>query len=734
MKKLSILMLTIVAFPSYGQSLMSTFSQYQSSLKAQASPGTPGSNPSEVKPSSQVESSSVKKCVGENDQTSMPLNYLTSLLLEQDAKLDLLHDPRAGTLTVTAPDMVGNCSSMLEWNMKRPPIQDKKAYALEVTFKKGVNCDDTGCEYEYARVEKGVFKQNEKQKFKPTLAGFEECMKKSGVIVDGKVVPESIYPLPVKERFTKVEESGQVLFLSHGPQTSLIKAKYGKFEYQDGCDYYEAAHPDIKSLLTYEDAERIRLQAEADKLKECKLDEYSKLVTFIEQHRDFADQLITKLNGDLAQIAKKSAENIEKGKYTDEDLKIIADFERYVVKPKVDEAIALYEQMEELEGDAKKAKQEELKKVLADLTAYRNKPYFVALHVNKLLADAKFEEAKTLNGLLLTLDSYKNLGSKQNNVVITPDVAKMKVIEGNRLFAEAVAEKMEEYEFKTGQQTGKADGYARLAKTLRKNIETRTKNYNQANMEEAATFMTPNGHCNKYWVNAQKCRAAAEETIKDNLAKLEFFNGVDAKRAAEYEALAKKWGDLEAEGRRYVAKQNGEEAPVEEPKKEEPEDTTTPSRTDPGIYTFDFNQQQQGQQGQMNPQMLAQYQQQMQMQQQGQAQMTPGMYQYPTNPFAQNNMFQQQNPFGYQQQSFLGQQAYPYNGMQAQGGYQFAWGGGAQQQQYGQYPQQQMPFGQYPLQQPNGFAPQQPMYPQQPGYWANPMQSQQYAYPSYGRF
>jgi hypothetical protein len=50
----------------------------------------------------------------------LPLAYVTSLIQQKNAALDITHDPRSGTLTIAAEDMIGNCSSMLEWKLKQP--------------------------------------------------------------------------------------------------------------------------------------------------------------------------------------------------------------------------------------------------------------------------------------------------------------------------------------------------------------------------------------------------------------------------------------------------------------------------------------------------------------------------------------------------------------------------------------------------------------------------------------
>lgn len=733
MKKLPILMLSLMTLPVYAQSMLSTLNSHQDSLKTPESnsTGTNGSGSStnsntgpDVKPSTETISSSSAKCE-ESDQTSLPLAYVTSLIQQKNASLDITHDPRSGSLTVSAEDMIGNCSSMLEWKLKQPEILGKKSYAVEVKIKEGQECAADGCSYKVTKVENGEFKAHEVMKFKPTLKGFEECLQKSGVVVGGKVVASAIYPAPVKEKFSGLDHSGQLLFLSHGPSSPIVKAKYGKFEHIVGCDHYELAHPQVKNLLTLADSEKERLDAEAAKLKECKVDEYGKLADFIEKYENYSSELGDIRDRLILEAAKKSALAIAEGKYTDDDLKVLADFERYMVNPKVELAKALYDEALELEGDSKKAKQEELKAVLAQISALNQKPYFIALHTQKLIQDGRFEEAEKLNSFKLVLENHQRLGAKQDNVLITPGVAAQRVAAGKAAFAATITSERERYEIRTGQSSGKAQYYANLAARMRANIQLRTQNFTAEIQLEYQRVQQPNGYCYKYWRNAQKCIQETAERIQELQALAQHYNKIDAERAVEYDAQSKDYADLEAQGRRYIAAQNGEEVPADVPVVAAPIDTTVPTArpqdtqgSQQGVYTFDFQGGQQGgQQG------VPQYQQQ--------AAMSPNGYQYPVNPYQQQNMFQQQQPpwmQPQQQNPWMGQQAYGMQGQmgmgyQPQGAYNFSYNGGMQ----GQMGYQQQPYGYQQQQSPYGYQQQQGA-----GYWNQPNQAYN-QYSVYGR-
>ena len=720
MKKFAAVILATLTLPVYAQRFMGALSDYQQTLEptSQGSGGSvsPGSSSSSSTPRPEVQqggqSSSSTQACEENDQTSMPLKYLTNLILQKDADLKINHDPRSASLAITSGDMIGNCSSMLEWKLKQPTIKDKKAYALEIRFKKDDSCTDAGCTYAVTKLENGVAKIMDKKDtvFKPTLEGFEACLEKSGVMVDGKVVRSAIYTKPINEKFSNLNESGSLYVVSHGLASEQIKAKYGKFDPIDRCDHYEEAHPQIKSLLTYQDAEKIRLDAEAEKLKECTINEYYKVADFLEKYESYNSQLAEVRDRLIMESAKKSAELILKGEYKDDDLKVLGDFDKYVVQPKVEYAVALYHEMIELEGDAKVAKQEELKKVLAEISALKQKPYFTAAHTQRLLKDGKFEDAEKLNTMVLMLDSHQRLGAKENNIVITPAYARTKVTQGIQAFSTYLVGEREKYEIRTGQVSGQSQTYAQLASRMRQNIQARNENFSVEIQGEYARMQQPNGYCYKYWRNAQKCIQDSMERIQELQMLLQHYNKIDTERAAEYDQKAKDYKALEDEGGRYIAAQNGTPVPETSNQPQRPTDTTAaPSRPadaqtqpgqQPGVYNFQFNggQQQQPQQG------MAQ------------------LYQTPTNPYMQQNMYmQQQNPYMMQQQyqsPYMGQQAYGYSGqfgvqgyagaqtgfMQqgyGQNSYSFNFNGGQQQpmyqtQQYPQYGyQQNMMYGGY---------------------------------------
>ncbi len=717
MKKISFFILLILPFPLYAQRLLGTLSEHQDSLQTESK--STSTESVAVTSSTVAKSLTSGKCE-ENDQTSLPLAYILSLIQDPNPKLDIIHDARSGTLSVSGGDMISNCSNMLDWNLRQEVSDGKKTYAVEVKFKKPEGCTDQGCVYKVAKIANKTFDKYEDMTFQPTLKGFEECLEKSGAVVNNEVIKneegKAVFTYPISPKFPGAKDSGELLFVSHGPATGMIKAKYDKFVEIRGCDSYEKISPDGASLLSYEDENRSRLDLEANKLKDCSIDEYYKVADFLEKYESYASELGDVRDRLILEAAKTSAKAITDKKYTDEDLKVMADFDKYIVEEKVNQANALYNETLTLEGDAKKAKQAELKAALKEIVALNSKPYFLQSHLDILVADGRFDEAEQLHTMKLNLVYHARLGAKEGGVVLTPDLATVRILQDKDSYAGEMAIEKENYSIRTGETTGLSDAFAAQASSMRKNIEIRTANYTSELQSEYARMQAPSGYCYAYFRNTQKCIQDSMERIQELQREMIAFNKVDAERAAEYDEKAAKYAEMEKEGRRYIAAQNGEAIPEEDEGSEEVVDNTAPSkREDLPVYTFDFNQSQQ----QVQQQPITPYTNQNMFQ----PQVNPYQYQpqsaysqYPQyqNPYAQTQQYQQ--PWLAQStwnQANSGYNPYMLSGASQgsmNGGYNFSWNGGGQSSSmYGQ----------------QGYYPQQSQ--QQSGYWQQP-------YSAYGNY
>lgn len=661
MKNKYLIILALLSSPLYGQGLLGSLKDYQTTLTP---PSPDKESPPAVRSQGETSSETNGRCE-ENDQTSMPLAFATSLILDGNPKFNIDYNPRTGKMSVSADSMISNCSSMVEWKLKDQEIKGEKAYVVEAKFREGEKCSEGKCTYKVAKVTNGEFDKYEEMSFPATLKGYEACLQASGVIKEGKVDQKAIYAAPMKETFSDVTDTAKLLFVSHGPQSAMIKAKYDNFELINRCDHYEAIHPDIKQLLSYQDETRLKLDEEANKLKDCGVDEYGKLIGFIERYEEY-DSVLGNIRDELIlEAAKKSAKNIESGKYTEEDLKVLLDFEKYIVEPKIQHAVRLYQQMEYLEGDAKRAKQDELKVVLNELKSLNNKPYFQAAHTQKLMSDGQFEVAEQMNGIKISLDTYSRLGSKQNNLMITPDVARMQLVRAKDEFVKASVIEQERYQVKTGQITGQSDYYLSLSRKLQNSVKVRTQNF-QAEMQDEYARIQPGGYCYAYFRNTQKCIQDSLERIQELQNLLAHYNKIDAERIAEYEEKAADYGKMEAQGRSHVARLNGEEVEAEPVRTAEIDTTRAPARenSEPQAVRADLSGG--GNTEQMAFQMMQMYQAQMQPQMQGQ--MNGQWWGQQGQMNGQQMMVGGQNPYMAGQNPYGSNQGYWSNPYQA---YQF---------------------------------------------------------------
>jgi hypothetical protein len=224
----------------------------------------------------------------------------------------------------------------------------------------------------------------------------------------------------------------------------------------------------------------------------------------------------------------------------------------------------IYKEMNLLkEEGARKEKQLELNKVLSEITSYGRAPYFLNNHIIKLISDAKFDEARILNSLRLDVVNHQRLGAKEQNVIITPEVASSKILIAESRFEENLDKEREMHEYRTGQSSGKFNYYADLVKRMTQNIQVRTENYRNEIASEMQRMQPPMGQCFRYFRNTPKCVAESAERIRKLQLSLQQYNSIDRERGKVYAVEAEKWRDLEEQGRRYVATQNGEDISME---------------------------------------------------------------------------------------------------------------------------------------------------------------------------
>lgn len=689
MKIFSLVLLSITAFPLYASSFWDAIQQNQNTLPAPAT--STQATQSQTATSSSVQASVDNATCEENSskQDTLPLSYLSRLirLPYQQAKLNINHDPASGRLRITAPaPIIGNCASMLKFNLNQNEINGAKTYAVSVNFK-DENCSSSGepavkkCRY---RVSKVVNENTtyEEMEFEPTLLGFQACMEATGVMAGGQFNGRAVDPKSLDESFSGLDESGQLLFLSRGKVSASMADNDFKFSKvrQNGCDVYEKIDPNIAMVYSPADLETQRRTAEADTLRNCTPGEYQRLVDFIERNGNVSDlnAIRDNLIKQAAQaLAKKIADNKE---LNDEDMKVIADFERYIIEPLRAQIADKYNQIESLPDSEKPAARAELTAMRNQLLAYGRAPYFQRAQVEKLISLGRFDDAEKMEGLRITITEAGKIGT--GNPTVTPDQARVAAATARGNLQNNMSTERENWDIRHGTITDRSATYRNLAQSMRNNIQRRTQNYTQEIQSEYARIQQPNGYCFRYFRNTQKCMQDSLQRIQELQTALTHYNQIDQQRAAQYDQQATDYSRMEQEGRRNRAIAQGEEPPAEAPV----DTTAVPARTD-----------------QQDPAAAA-------------AAMMPQGMMNPMQPYSNPMMQMQMNPYanmyGQSQNPLMGQA-----GFNAGFGYQGTMGTnfmGMQQPQYGSVGMNWMAMGQQMGQGMMGqpMFGQQSMYPQ----------------------
>ncbi len=732
MRIFPLVVLSLIAIPAQATDLLTALDQFQASLPSAPTVTTERPPTGITTPTAQ--NSDVDTNCTEDKQTSLPLKHLTKLIYQRDAKLDINHDASSGILRISSPaKMIGNCNSMLQWNLKNHEIDGQKTYSVEVKFKDGETCPaeitdagDKKC-YRVAKMKDGAFDKFEVKPFSNDYRGFQACLADAGVIkADGSVDVNAVYKQNITESFSGIQETGKLVFLSHGPNIAGGDTQFG-LERQNQCDVYEKIHPDLSMLYSASDQEANRLAEEANRLKDCPVNDYWKVADFLERYDQFSAEL-----GDVRdRLIKEAAERVAKliidGKeLSEEDRKVILDFEKYIVEPKRQEIAQIFASLENLQGPDLERARTLLNTKRNELAALGIAPFFQEVHVEKLLVNGKFEDVENMEGLRITISEASKIGKTENGVLITPDEATIRIANSKGDLKDKIVVARENFEIRTGVITGMSQSYSNLSVAMRNNINRRTQNYTQEIQSEYARIQQ-GGYCYRYFRNTQKCIQDSLQRIQELQAALAHYNQIDHERAAEYDQKASEYAALESQGRAHVARMNGEEPPREPA--QSTDTTVVPQRTE------DPNEQAQAQPGMQNmmpPWMMNQtqpYQNPMMMQQQ--------------NPYA--NMYGQNNMMGQAgfnaQFGFQGSMGQNYMGMPQQyGNVGVNWFAMGQQQGFGQ--QQFAPqsfWGGNQMGSPMGFnqSPYGQMYGQAPYMQQNafqqPWMQQAHSFPNYYR-
>lgn len=606
---------------------------------------------------SKTSSFETSKVCSDKDQTSLPLRYLLGLFREKGTELSVTHDPSSGILNVKGGTMIGNCHSMLDFQISEP--DGELPYRLEAKIKK--NCDSSTCNYK-------VIKGGEEVElpFSPTLTGFKECLKATGVINEsGKVEKDKIALVDFNITKKDVFESGELWFASHGPEALKVKGVYSKENKKtgDGCYYYEDPIKNGFKIYSEEETSYNRAKSEFEAL--CNVTNYKVIDGKIEQFNEFKEfqgMLVGIRNKLIEDEVKALAATLKTTKdYSDLDITVLKDFHEKIIEPLKFEIVEKFKEYLQESGDVKFQKERELKALQDELLKYSKTPYLDSLALKNLQdsegknaplhLDSWYTNVLSLNKSLNTIASYQNLkGTNSEGKKRSPLTQDKEINDKQAIFARSLADVRYKHEIRNNIVEGNpSESYYQRKEELLQNVRNRNEELNRLVSEELQYIQSYCYNPNNYWLNRQQCVQESQENIMVWKERVQKMNQRDLEEAQRQGAKGDEFRVVEAkrDGRSNSRKTSSESEMVF--------DFTNPRSTQTQNSQFQYNWQNQG-------------------------------YQNPWMNFNQQQPwggYQTQQPWGYGQNSWGGNFS-----IGAGAGYQNGYFGMPQQSfgGYGQYP------------------------------------------------
>lgn len=319
-----------------------------------------------------------------NDQDSIP--FQDFLQLVEASELEINHDPNSGRLRIDGGKMINNCSSMLEYKLYQPNNDSK--YLFKVEIRKPSNCKDGMCKYKAYTAEAGIANGEEDSKqvtVPPTLEGFYECLKQAGVYDEdnnyqaGKVaLQEFVF------ESSEANETGEIVFYSHGPVGKQTDAVYSKKIMKGGsCDDFEEIQNGGYFVYSKEQTYLNNKNSEFQNV--CKSDNYSHINSQINNFKEFKgmqktlialrDEALKAAARDLRVMMDENSKDLSELDASHFN-QVTADFLKYIIEPLREKIEDKYYQMNSAKSKKEKIKLEnELSELTAELMGYYKGKY-----------------------------------------------------------------------------------------------------------------------------------------------------------------------------------------------------------------------------------------------------------------------------------------------------------------------------------------------------------------------
>lgn len=310
--------------------------------------GNSEANSAEVTPST---STGFQGVCTRKDQTSIPQKVFLRLFKGKPKSLNFNRKVQAGTLTLSAPEMVYNCNSMLEKNFSKP--KGGMPYTFEVGVKmpkRTGTCAEaadgkTKCEYEVQLMgDDGQPKDKlDKMSFEPNYYGFLDCLEKTGITANGKWNEDKIVYEDFNQTERSVNQSGKLVYYCKGYECkndlSLNRQKKTLYaERANKCQHFEDIIDGGYEILSKSQVSLNNKTNEFQML--CKSKDYRRIDRLLPSYKGFGamykilEQIRDKKIIDAVKVLHKKFKGDNYSKFNPAKVKdLLKDFNELIIEP-----------------------------------------------------------------------------------------------------------------------------------------------------------------------------------------------------------------------------------------------------------------------------------------------------------------------------------------------------------------------------------------------------------------
>ena len=359
------------------------------------------------------------------DQTTLSQRFLKALLIEEGG-MTYSHYPSSGLLKLYGGKMIGNCNAMIEPKVTRP--SGNSSYTFSVQIKKSSVCPSEGqehagkCRYPVQIAENGYVTKDSPVDhfFEPNYDGFLECLKVSGVFVDGKVHKDKIAKVNFNPESLNNKDSGNLEFYCHGPICHDEKMQdKPSYTTNNSCEWIEKFKEKGGGNVRLVSKEERNANERAAAFKAaCNEQDYKALVQMMQsfgsdekvQLAEVRDNLI---KSELKSLKKRFSKYRSLEKIKNADIKkmyeLVKDFTKYIVNPLQADIENLIIQQEEAATDEEAERiQRKLDAKIAQLRELVTGEFFNLQDYNKMKDINKRPPLEMEMWREMALQVYKN--------------------------------------------------------------------------------------------------------------------------------------------------------------------------------------------------------------------------------------------------------------------------------------------------------------------------------------